>query len=112
MNKERLIYTIESGDYCGHTVNLPFVIQSESYEDLKKNATEMLRVYIEELQKMLDSGDPFEMVEFYRPKVDQDDAIWNELAAYIQGLSNFKLYEDRLKYLKNTYIIYKIASNG
>lgn len=62
MTKERVNYVISpEGKYVGYSVNLPFIVgQADSLEDLNNSMKEILKIFLEDYQKLSDSGDPFE----------------------------------------------------
>lgn len=61
--KERVVYSIEDGQYCGHTVNLPIVVQADSFEKMKEDIKEVAKVHVALLCEMLKQDEPFEYFE-------------------------------------------------
>jgi hypothetical protein len=63
IRKERLNYVVENGQFCGHLVNLPIVVQSESYEEMILDAKELAKAWVAVLQQVLEQEEPFKVVE-------------------------------------------------
>ncbi len=60
---ERINYKIENGQYIGFSVNLPLVVQSDSYDKMVEGITTLARHYINDLKEALDKNTLLEFKE-------------------------------------------------
>lgn len=63
MCNERINYVISEGFYIGSAVNLPFTVQADTFEQMKKGVREIAAAYLSDLTKRLSQDEPFEFVE-------------------------------------------------
>jgi hypothetical protein len=75
MTKERVNYVItKDGQYCGHTVNMPLVIQAESMEELQRRMKSLGEHYIKHITEQMAQEQPFEYVLQSEQSVKECDA--------------------------------------
>lgn len=63
MKNERVYFTKHAHGFAGYTVNLPLIVQAKTFKGLQAKMKRLFKSYLEQLNKLAESEEPFEYVE-------------------------------------------------
>lgn len=69
MKQERVYFTKGEGGYAAYAVNMPLVVQAKTLEGVKSKLGRLFKSYLEQLNKLAESEEPFEYVEEHLPQM-------------------------------------------